>query len=893
MSNNFKSQKRRLRKWLNPKSVRSTYSAKQKRLRILSLIAGITLILIIAGLITVFGVIAYFSKDLPSPDRLSTRNVPQSTKIFSRDGVLLYEIFGDERRTLVELKDIPQTLRDAAIAVEDKDFYNHRGFDVLGIARAAFRVARGENLQSGSTITQQVVKNTLLTPERTMTRKIKELILSIELERKYTKDQILQMYFNEVPYGGQAWGAGAAAEMFFGKHVRDLTSAEATYIAGLPQSPTYYSPCGAYPENAKGRQKTVLRLMVENQYLTQEQADEIYATEVQVVCQGNSADDIKAPHFVMYVKSLLTEMFGDRMVEQGGLRVTTTLDWNKQQTAQEEVKKQVDALQKAKANASNAGMISVDPTTGQILAMVGSVDYYDTAHDGNVNVMLAQRQPGSSMKPLTYLDAFSKGYSPSTFVSDIKTCFPGGAGQPEYCPKNWDDKFWGPMSVRTALANSRNIPAVKMLQVITTDELINFAHQLGITTLNERDRYGLSLTLGGGEVRPIDLAQVYSVFAALGQKHDLTPLMKVEDSTGKVLNEYKDTSREVVKPEYTYLLNDVLSDADARRPTFGNSLDIGRKLAVKTGTTNDNRDAWTIGYTPQIVTLVWVGNFDNSPMNGIMGSTGATPIMKAYMRRVLEGIPSKDWDRPANVTNKVVDALSGMIPQDGKGYPTRNEIFAKGSEPTQVDDFHSQVEVCKSDPFKKATDFHKVNELSETRTFTYLKEINSAWQTYTNEWMSSRLNEGWGKPPTEMCSISIDGNPLTKPYIQIDSPAAGTKLTTTSFPVSAKVYSQQRITKVNFAWDDAPVESVTSQPFSVTYDLEKLDTEARNNGTHLITITAFDSEGEESSISYEVQLELANQGGILGDIITIPPYVSVVPTKAAQPTIKVRRNQFP
>ena len=625
-----------------PHKPRTPYSEKQRRIKILSLIAGISLICVLLGLFTAFGVIAYYSKDLPSPDRLSSRKVPQSTKIYSRDGVLLYEIFGDERRTLVELSDIPETLKQAAISVEDKDFYRHKGFDVFGIIRASFRVARGSTLQSGSTITQQVVKNTLLTPEQTITRKIKELILSIELERKYSKDQILQMYFNEVPYGGQAWGAGAAAEMYFGKHVRDLTPAEATFIAGLPQAPSFYSPCGAYPENAKERQKTVLHLMRENGYLTQEQSDEIVAQEVSVICQGYNSNDIKAPHFVMYVKNLLTEMFGDKVVEQGGLRVMTTLDWGKQQIAEEEAKKQVEALQKANANASNAGVVVTDPNNGQIMAMVGSVDYFDAEHDGNVNVILSQRQPGSSIKPLTYLTAFTQGYSPSTFVSDIKTCFPGGAGQPEYCPNNWDDKFWGPMSIRAALSNSRNVPAVKMLQQVGTDEMIDLAHKLGITTLNDRDRYGLSLTLGGGEVRPLDMAQVFSVFAAKGQKHDLTPLLKVEDSTGKVLHEFKDAPREVVKPEYVYLLNDVLSDPDVRRQTFGKSFDIGRRIAVKTGTTNDNRDAWTIGYTPQLVTVVWVGNFNNDQMKGIMGSTGATPIMKAFITRALQGQSNQD-----------------------------------------------------------------------------------------------------------------------------------------------------------------------------------------------------------------------------------------------------------
>ncbi|MCA9391834.1 PBP1A family penicillin-binding protein [candidate division WWE3 bacterium] len=846
--------KRKLKKWLAGRKKRQSYAMAKRKTKIISIAAGLVLFLTIFGVVSSFVVIAYFSRGLPSPDQLTSRQVAQTTKIYSRDGVLLYEIFGDERRTLVSLEDLPEYLKQATIATEDKDFYTHGGFDIRGIIRGAIRSISGEGLQSGSTITQQVVKNTLLSPERTITRKIKELILSFEMERKYTKNEILQMYFNESPYGGQAWGVGAAAEMYFGKSVSDLTLAEATLIAGLPQSPSFYSPCGAYPENAVERQKIVLASMIRDGYITEEQRDEVLAQELEIVCLGYSKDDIKAPHFVLYVKNELTKMFGEKMVEQGGLKVTTTLDWNAQQVAQEAATTQINSLIAQNANATNSAVITVDPKTGQILAMIGSVDYFDTEHDGNVNAVLSdQLQPGSSIKPITYLTAFTQGYSPSTFVSDIRTCFPGGAGQPDYCPVNWDDKYWGPMSVRKALSNSRNIPAVKMLQAVGMSNMIDMAHKLGITTLNEPERYGLSLTLGGGEVIPYDMAQAYSVFANMGVRNDLTPFLSIEDANGKVLQEYKESSKKVVDPGYIYLLNDVLSDSNSRKTTFGNSLEIGRPLAVKTGTTNDNKDAWTIGYTPQLVTVVWVGNFNKESMNGILGSTGATPIMKNIMTRLLEALPVENWEKPSNVISKDVDALSGLIPQENGGYSTVSEVFVKNSQPTKVDDFHVTVDVCTSDPTKLATEYHIEKGLSEERTFTYLDEILDAWQPYTDEWMDARKKEGYGHAPTEKCEIKIDNKPVDGPIIEFVEP---TEISTDEEVIDVKVdvFTTDRITKVEFIWDDVLMLTTNSEPYSAIFDLTQLDESYNTAGEHTISVKAYDSQGGESTAIYTLEL---------------------------------------
>lgn len=868
--------RRRVKKWLASAKKRRTYATRQRRMKVISIILAAGLFFLLVGVVGAFGTVVYFSKDLPSPDRLSTREVPQTTKIYSRDGVLLYEIFGDERRTLVELHDIPEYLKQATVAVEDKNFYNHGGFDLRGFIRAAWVTLRGEGVQGGSTISQQVIKNTLLTPERTLTRKIKELMLSIELERKYSKDEILQMYFNEVPYGGQAWGVGAAAEMYFGKSVSDLTLAEATLIAGLPQAPSYYSPCGAYPENAALRQGMVLNLMVENGYVTEEDAQQVKDTNLKIVCLGYDQGDIKAPHFVMYVKQLLTDMFGEKMVGQGGLRVITTLDWGKQQIAEEEARKQVERIKSA--NVSNAGVIVAEPSTGQIMAMVGSIDYFDAAHDGNVNVILAERQPGSSIKPITYLTAFTMGYTPSTFVSDIRTCFPGGAGQPDYCPNNWDDKYWGPMAVRDALANSRNVPAVKMLQVVGIQNMINMSHKLGITTLNEPDRYGLSLTLGGGEVRPIDMAQVFSVLANMGKKADLTPLLKVEDPKSNVLHEYREIKESVIDERSAFLINNILSDSSVRKRTFGNSLEIGRTLAVKTGTTNDNRDAWTIGYTPQFVSVVWVGNFNNDAMIGIQGSTGATPIMKGVMSRILEGLPEGKWVAPEGIVTKTVDSVSGLIPQDGRGFPTKTEVFAKGTEPTQVDDFHVIATVCKSDPNRLATDFHKQKGQSEDRTFTFLHELSNDWQSYTDEWMTAHASDGYGRPPVEKCPITVDGQPIVGPYIQVTTPLNNAVVQLKQFDVKTEIFTLDRITKVEFIWDDAVVATVNSAPYQMVYNLSELSAKYQTNGNHTLVVRAYDSLGEVSTVNITVTLAVA------GPINTPQPTTVATPIPTPTPT---------
>ncbi|MBU0708337.1 PBP1A family penicillin-binding protein [Patescibacteria group bacterium] len=821
---------------------------RERVVRIISWIAIGMVACCILGLVSAVTVVAFFSKDLPSPNTLTEREIPQSTKIFSRDGHLLYEIYAEERRTLVELKDIPQYLIDATLATEDADFYKHRGFDIRGFVYALYRNILTGSRQGGSTIPQQLVKNVLLSPEKTLIRKIKEFLLALEVERRYSKDEILQMYLNEVPYGGQAWGVGAASEMYFGKHVRDVSLAEATLLAGLPQSPTYYSPFGTYPENAKARQEYVLTLMVKHGSITQEEADEAKNVTLHYLPQAIS---IKAPHFVMFVKNKLVQEFGEKMVEQGGLRVVTTLDMQLQKIAEEEVKYQLDRLAESNASAGNAGLVSVDPEKGEILAMVGSKDYFDVEHDGNVNVTLAERQPGSSIKPIMYVTAFEMGYTPATYLSDIRTCWNAPSG--DFCPLESDGKYWGPMLLRDALANSRNVPAVKMLQQVGIQNTIDTAHAMGITTLNEPERYGLSLTLGGGEVKLIDMVQAFSVFARGGVKTDITPLLRVEDSKGKVLKKkVQPNEKRVLDEKYVYLINNVLSDNVTRQRLFGarNLLEIGRPAAVKTGTTNDNRDAWCIGYTPQLVTGIWVGNNDNSPMaQNVQGSTGATPIWHHFMRRALEGQEVRDWERPDSIIKVTVDLLSGKLPQEGRDYANRTEIFVKDTEPTQIDDFHITVDVCKDNENLLATDYHIDHGLSIQRTLRKLVEINSDWQSYTDRWIGG-LPE-YQSPPTEYCAIEVDERDAEEPIVEIKLPEDGAELLVYGFDVEAEVYTNSTITKVEFYWDDILVEEVTSVPYAVTYSLSM-----NEQGEHQIVVKAFDSEGDEGSSAITVHLPI-------------------------------------
>lgn len=623
---------------------------------------GLTTFLVFLSLYTVFILTAAYQ--LPSPTKLSSPVKPLTTEFYDRNGTLLYRLYADQNRTLVELSEVPKHLIEATIAIEDRNFYRHIGIDPLAMMRAIEHNLKYGSQEGASTITQQLIKNSLLTPERSYIRKVREIILALWAERIYSKDEILQMYFNEAPYGGANIGIAAAAEVYFGKFPAQLSLAEGAYLAGLPASPTQLYPYGEGASLAKIRQRQVLDRMAEERFISQAEADETYGQDLNLRPPTNH---IKAAHLVMYVRDVLTQKYGPRIVSQGGLKVITSLDLGLQEKLEAIVKEEADKL--ASLNVQNAASMVTDKN-GQILAMVGSKDY-DQPNFGNFNVTTSLRQPGSSIKVVTYATAFKKGFSPGNTILDAPVSFKDGTRT--YSPVNYDNSFHGPVSIRTALGSSYNVPAVKMLATVGLDEMIKTAKDLGITTFNDPSRFGLSLTLGGGEVKMIDMMSVYGTLANLGVKMYPTAILKVTDSNGNVLEESSGKGERILSSEITYLITDILEDNKARTPAFGpNSLlqIPGYEVAVKTGTSDNKRDNWTFGYTPKFVVGVWVGNPDNSPMNPALtsGITGAAPIWNKIMHTLLDGTKPLAFEKPAGIAEVKIDgrkdlALSGAIPK--------------------------------------------------------------------------------------------------------------------------------------------------------------------------------------------------------------------------------------
>ncbi|HQM15608.1 MAG TPA: PBP1A family penicillin-binding protein [Candidatus Woesebacteria bacterium] len=624
-------------------------------------------------------------RQLPNPKMMVVNErYDVSTQIFDRNGQLLYEIYGDVNRIPIKLSELPEHVKQATIAIEDKRFYQHFGVDLEGVVRAVIKNLKHDRQEGGSTITQQLVKNALLSPEKSLTRKAKEAVLAVLTELVYSKDEILEMYLNYIPYGGTSVGIEAASQAYFNKSAKDLSLAEASLLAGLPQAPTRYSPFGSSPERAKARQADVLRRMVEDGYISALQAEE---AKSQTLTYALSQTEIKAPHFVFFVRDYLYEKYGEEKVERGGLRVYTTLDLNLQQEAQQMLAEEVEKIEKYKV--SNAAAMITKPNTGEILAMIGSKDYFNSQDDGQVNVTIALRQPGSSIKPITYATAFqNKALHPGTLLVDEPTCFQEGSLKP-YCPKNYDGSFRGAVTVRQSLGNSLNIPAVKAQALIGTQEFINQATRMGITTWKDPALYGLSLTLGGGEVKMIDMAQAFGVLGTQGVLVPLTPILKIEDYLGKEI-EVVDIEQRLEDLDYisefetygqigelervidrapAYLVSHILQDNQARSMVFGTRSKLvipDHIVSAKTGTTNEMKDNWTVGYTPQFLVITWVGNNDGEPMGRMVsGIMGAAPIFNRIMTRVLENQETIWQEKPPDVASGGVCA-SGMPPQAGE-----------------------------------------------------------------------------------------------------------------------------------------------------------------------------------------------------------------------------------
>lgn len=663
------------------------------------LVAAILVLSVAAG----SGVAFYRAvmEDLPHPRDLVNRQQAVTTKIYDRNHQLLYKVYKNENRSIIQLDDLPDYVVKATLAIEDREFYQHPGFSVRGIARAFTRNLTEDRLQGGSTITQQLVKNALLTSERTFSRKIKELILSVMVENYFTKDEILTMYLNEVGYGGPAYGIEEAAQLYFAKPAKKLTVGEAALLAGLPGAPTTFSPFGVNPERAKQRQGEVLRRMAEDGHLTEEQ---VLAALNDPLEYARPTTDILAPHFVMYVRDILVERYGEELVNQGGLEVITTLDMRVQKLAEEAIRSELERL--TKLNVSNAAVIVTDPNTGEILAMVGSKDYFDTENDGQVNVTLRPRQPGSSIKPVNYAMALSRGLTPATLIVDAPVTYQI-AGSSPYSPQNYDGRYHGIVTLRAALANSYNIPAVKTLNRFGVEQMVEMGRMMGVTTWEDSSRFGLALTLGGGEVTLADMAVVYGTFANGGNRVALNPLVEVSDYLQVRKDDFRCSkqasqlaaAKEVQASEgcggtpalseaVAFLITDILADNTSRAPAFGlhSVLNIpGQQVAVKTGTTNSLRDNWTIGYTKDYVVAVWVGNNDNTPMSRVAsGITGASPIWNQIMRVLLTNQEqSHRFEVPEGVVQRSICTTTGTLTCNGCPR-TVNEFFIAGSEPQRA-----------------------------------------------------------------------------------------------------------------------------------------------------------------------------------------------------------------
>ncbi len=792
--------------------------------------------------------------NLPDPNRITERAVSQSTKLYDRTGkVLLYQIHGEEKRTVLKFNEIPDTVKWATISAEDDRFYHHIGIDVMGIVRAFLKDIIHANVsQGGSTITQQLVKNSLLTGERTVTRKIKEMFLAILIERKYSKDEILGLYLNQIPYGSNAYGIAAASETYFGKPAQELTLSESALLASLIKAPTFYSPYGSHQDDLMRRRDSVLSRMAELNYITKQQAE---AAKAEKLVFAPPKQSIRAPHFVMYVREYLIERYGEDFVERGGLKVITSLDWNLQEQAEKIIREGAEKNEKS-VGARNAALSAIDPKTGEILAMVGSRDYFDLKNDGNVNVTTRARQPGSSFKPFVYATAFKKGFTPDTVLFDVPTefnpnCNPDGTpgplvGNPKSCyhPKNYDGKFRGPVTLRQAIAQSLNIPSVKLLYLAGIEDSIKTAQDLGITTIKDPRRYGLTLVLGGAEVNLLEMTSAFGVFSQEGALHPKVAILRIENTQGEIVEEKKDATLPVLDTEVSREINSVLSDNNARIPVFSPQSSLyfpNRTVAVKTGTTQDYRDAWVVGYTPSLVAGVWVGNNDNTPMHQSGASVMvAGPLWHQFMDFALQNTPQEGFT-PPHIPTPTKPILRGVY---------RSGPFVK------IDKISGKLATSDTPP-----------ELIEERGFGKIQTILASirrddplgdppsdppqdsqyynWQAGIDSWLgvNSLTQE---QPPTD----SDDSHqPEKRPHILFLTPEESAQDVS---EIKVEVQSTFPLKEVSLFLDDDLIESRTSPIVSTTFTFklpEKLLV-----GQHVIKTTVYDAVGNKETLEKKINI---------------------------------------
>lgn len=803
--------------------------------------------LIISIFILLAGIIIIWASSLKIPDfhSFEDRKVVSSTKIYDRTGeILLYDIHQDIRRTNIPFEKMNVNIKNATVAIEDSEFYNHSGIRITSTIRAVlsnlFRVGIGGG---GSTITQQLVKNTLLTPQKSIIRKIKEWVLAIKIDRSMPKEKILEYYLNENPYGGNVYGIEEASKTYFNKSALDLTLAEAAYLASIPQSPTLLSPYGKNRDKLDIRKNLVLSRMLELNFISQEEYETAKNEAVAFVPQATVG--IRAPHFVFFIKDYLEQKYGSELVEKGGLKVITTLDYNLQQKGEEIVKE--GALKNEKDwNGKNAGLVAIDPKTGQILTMVGSRDYFDKEIEGNYNIATANRQPGSSFKPFIYATAFNKGFTPDTVIFDLPTEFqttcdaygkalPGHNQDNCYMPKNYDGKYRGPMKLRDALAQSINIPAVKLFYLAGLNDSLKTAEDLGISTLTEVGRYGLTLVIGGGEVSLLDMTSAYGVFANNGIRNQYTGILKIEDMTGRILEEYRSSPKEVLPKNTALIISDILSDNIARAPTFGLASPLfisGKDIAVKTGTTNSNKDAWTIGYTPSIVVGVWAGNNNNNPMKK-GGSAVAGPIWNKFINETFKILPNEKFEEP----NLEVDIKT--VKPAIRGYWQGNENFFIDKISGKLATEFTPKETLQE---KIITNIHSILYWVDKNDILGAPPSNSEDDSQFSHW-ETPVQNWWAQNKGKYKIITLNEKPTTidnihieefKPIVSVLEPNT-TSIYLPNQKIQLKISSSGRfpLQKMDIFINDIFMDTIRS-PFVFSFIPEELDNLKTENELRII-----------------------------------------------------------
>ena len=789
-----------------------------------------------------------FTVNIPDLNDADERRIAQSTKIYDRTGqILLYDVHGTEKRTVIPFSEIPRHVKNATIALEDDSFYQHHGIRPLSTLRAVLRNIFTGSSQGGSTITQQLAKNIFLTPEKTVTRKLKEWILALKIEREYAKDEILSLYLNQIPYGNGAYGIEAAAETFFGKKARDLGLRESAYLAVLPRATTFYSPYGKNRKALDDRAAFALRRMKELDLISEQEYEA--ATRSEIVFSPARTQGIIAPHFVIEVREKLNRQFGEDIVERGGLRVVTTLDVDLQKKAEEVVEKYAESIEK-NFDARNSGMVAIDPKTGDVLAMVGSRNYFDIEHEGNFNITTAHRQPGSAFKPFVYATALKKGFTPETAIFDVPTefnplCTPDGIAPPGakedicYHPQNYDEKFRGPVTIREALAQSLNVPAVKVLYLAGLGESLATARDFGITSLNEPDRYGLTLVLGGGEVSVLELTSAFGVFANNGTKNPSRDILSIEDVAGRSVFRSELHPTEVIDPNIARAITDILSDNKARTPAFGEFSALyfpGKKVAAKTGTTNDYRDAWVLGYTPGIAIGAWSGNNDNTPMQKKVAGFIVAPWWHEIMEYALVRMPSEEFQTPDRFPQPkpvlrgewrggveyVIDRISGKLATEFTPKETQ--------EKRVVMQVHSILYwIDKDDPFGP-----EPNNPEKDSQFTN-------WESKVREWALSNkfFDQTTAVIPKESDTVHT---PLTQPKITgaVISPQKEEYLKSETIVIRPIFESTYPIVQIDYFINEEFAGSVKRSPFEFTTRLDAIPDTLRNIP---IKIRAYDGVG--------------------------------------------------